>query len=60
MKKLPKPIPSSAPRQLSMGFNSVRLRVMEPDERASALSLLASVLMEAAGDAAGESSDDQC
>jgi hypothetical protein len=43
-----------------MGFNSVRLRVMEPDERASALSLLASVLMEAAGDAAGESSDDQC
>ena len=60
MKKLPKPIPSSTPRQLSMGFNSVRLRVMEPDERASALSLLATVLMEAAGDAAGESSDDQC
>jgi hypothetical protein len=40
---------STAPRQLSMALDSVRLRRMSPSERSIALAQLASLLMEAAG-----------
>ena len=46
---------SAAPRQLSMPFDSARLRGMTPAERRISLARLASLLLEAAGVAAGES-----
>ena len=60
MKNLPTPVlPSAAPRQLSMPFDSRRLRGMSPSERRTALARLASLLLEAAGVAAGERDDDE-
>ena len=48
---------SVAPRQLSMPFDSARLRGMTPAERRISLARLASLLLEAAGITAGESDD---
>ncbi len=50
---------SAAPRQLSIRFDSPRLRGMTPSERRVALSRLASLLLEAANIAAEERADDQ-
>jgi hypothetical protein len=47
------------PRQLSMALDSVRLRSMSPSERSAVLARLASLLLEAAGVAAGEYDDDE-
>jgi hypothetical protein len=46
------------PRQLSMPLDSVRLRGIDPSQRATVIALLASLLMEAAGIVAGERDDD--
>ena len=60
MRSLPTPaLPSAAPRQLSIPFDSGRLRGMSPSERSTVLARLASLLLEAAGVAAGESDDDE-
>lgn len=60
MKNLPTPtLPSAAPRQLSMPFDSKRLRGMSPSERRTALVGLAGLLLEAAGVAVGEPDDDE-
>jgi hypothetical protein len=60
MRTLPTPaLPSAAPRQLSIAFDSGRLRGMSPSERSTVLARLASLLLEAAGVAAGESDDDE-
>jgi hypothetical protein len=60
MKNLPLPaLPSTRPRQLSMPLDSARLRGISPSERRTALAQLAIILMEAAGAAAGERSDDE-
>ena len=50
---------SAAPRQLSIPFDSARLRGMNPSERRVALARLASLLLEAADFAAEERDDDQ-
>jgi len=49
----------AAPRQLSIPFDSARLRGMTPAERRTSLARLASLLLEAAGIAAGERDDDE-
>ena len=50
MSNLPTPALSSvAPRQLSIPFDSTRLRGMDPSERRTVLVRLASLLLEAAG-----------
>ena len=60
MKNLPTPVPSPpVPRQLSMPFDSRKLRGISPTERGTALARLASLLLEAAGVAAGEHDDDE-
>jgi hypothetical protein len=60
MRNLPAPaLPSMAPRQLSMPFDSGRLWGISPSERSTALARLASLLLEAAGVAVGERDDDQ-
>lgn len=61
MPSLPTPPPSSAaaPRQLSLSFDSAKLRGMTPADRGAALALLARLLMEAAGVAATERDDDE-
>lgn len=60
MRSLPTPaLPSAAPRQLSIPFDSGRLRGMSPSERSTVLARLASLLLEAAGVAARESDDDE-
>ena len=60
MSKRPAPAQSSTvPRQLSMALDSVRLRGMSPSERTTVLARLASLLLEAAGVAAGESDGDE-
>ena len=60
MRNLPAPaLPSTAPRQLSMPFDSARLRGISPSDRSTVLARLASVLLEAAGVAAGECDDDE-
>src|SRR5215469_7406364 len=46
-------------RQLSMVLDSVRLRSMSPSERSIVVARLASLLLEAAGVAAGEYDDDE-
>ncbi len=56
--KPPRQGPPSAPRQLSMALDSVKLRGMSPTERSVALALLAGLLIEAAGVAA-EAGDDE-
>lgn len=48
---------SALPRQFSIPFDSARLRGMTPAERRISLARLASLLLEAAGVAAGESND---
>lgn len=59
MRSPPRPAPSSAsPRQLSMALDSPRLRGMSPSERSTTIARLASLLLEAAGVAAGERADD--
>ena len=50
---------SAAPRQLSIAFDSARLRGMSPAERRVAIARLASLLLEAANIAAEERQDDQ-
>ena len=58
MRNLPTPaLPSVAPRQLSMPFDSARLRGMTPVERRISLARLASLLLEAANVVAEESDD---
>ena len=52
------PSPTRPPRQLSMPLVSVRLRGMDPSQRATVVARLASLLMEAAGIVAGERGDD--
>jgi hypothetical protein len=60
MRSPPTPaLPSAAPRQLSMPFDSGRLRGMSPSERSTTLARLASLLLEAAGVVAGEHDDDE-
>ena len=48
---------SAPPRQLSIPFDSARLRGMTPADRRISLARLASLLLEAAGAAAGETND---
>ena len=52
-------LPPTAPRQLSIPFDSARLRGMSPSDRSTVLTRLASVLLEAAGVADGERDDDE-
>ena len=60
MKNSPAPtVLSVAPRQLSIPFDSAKLRGMSPSERRAAVTRLASVLSEAANVAAEEGDDDQ-
>jgi hypothetical protein len=60
MRSLPTPVrPFEAPRQLSIRFDSGRLRGVSPSERRMVLARLASLLLEAAGVAAGERDDDE-
>ena len=59
MKTLPIPVVSStAPRQLSIPFDSASLPGMTASERGTALARLASLLMEAAGLGTEERDDD--
>ena len=53
------PVLSAAPRQLSIAFDSARLRGMTSSERRIALARLASLLLEAANIAVEERDDDQ-
>jgi len=48
---------SAPPRQLSIPFDSARLRGMTPADRRISLARLASLLLEAAGVTAAESND---
>jgi len=48
-----------APRQLSMTFDSMKLRGICPVERSKVIALLTRLLMEAAGAAAEELADDE-
>jgi len=60
MRNLPAPAPpATAPRQLSMALDSVRLRGMSPSERRAVLGRLAGLLLEAAGVAVQERDDDE-
>jgi hypothetical protein len=60
MSNLPTPaLSSAAPRQLSIPFDSTRLRGMDPSERRAVLVRLASLLLEAAGVATAEGDDDE-
>ena len=60
MKNSPAPaVLSAAPRQLSIPFDSAKLRGMSPSEGRAAVTRLASVLSEAANVAAEEGDDDQ-
>ena len=59
MRVLPLPAVSlPAPQQLSIAFDSARLREMTPTQRHIALAKLASLLLAAANAAAGERDDD--
>ena len=60
MRRMPTPtLPAAAPRQLSIPFDSARLRGMTPVERRISLARLTSLLLEAAGIGAGERDDDE-
>ncbi len=64
MRNSPKPISTTparslAPRQLRIVFDSPLLRKMNAVERAKAIGCLTNLLMQAAGAATGERSDDQ-
>jgi hypothetical protein len=50
---------SAPPRQLSIPFDSARLRGMTPAERRISLARLASLLLEAGGVTAGENDDER-
>ena len=52
-------LPSTAPHQLNMPSDSARLRGISPADRNTVLVRLASLLLEAAGVAAGERTDDE-
>ena len=60
-KPAPRPLLSAltAPQQLSIAFDSIRLQGMSPSERAKVLAHLARLLMLAAGAATGEHDDDE-
>ena len=61
MRNLPTPALSpAAPRQLSIPFDSTKLRGMGPAECRTVLARLVSLLLEAAGVASAERDDDQC
>ena len=51
--------PLSNPHQLTIAFDSARLRGMCPAERKEAIALLAGLLLEAAGVPAGRSGNDR-
>jgi hypothetical protein len=53
------PVPSVVPRQLSIVFDSIRLRGMSASERTKTIVCLANLLMRAAGVAMGERDDDE-
>ena len=55
----PSTLLSAAPRQLAIPFELVRLRGMTAAERRISLTRLASLLLQAAGIAAGERDDDE-
>jgi hypothetical protein len=59
--KTPPPLArlSAVPRQLAIPFESARLRGMTAAERRISLARLASLLLQAAGIAAGERDDDE-
>ena len=57
--KPPRLEPPSAPRQLNMPLDAVKLRGMTPIERSVAVALLACLLLEAAGVAAGAGDDER-
>lgn len=59
MKNSPAPAVLSLPRQLSIPFDSARLRGMSLSERRAAVTRLANLLLEAANVAAEEGDDDQ-
>jgi hypothetical protein len=60
MKNSPVPtLLSTAPRQLSIPFDSATLRGMSPSERRAAVTRLASILLEAANVAVEEGDDEQ-
>ena len=60
MWNLPTPaLSSAAPPQLSIPFDSARLRGMDPPERRTIVVRLASLLLEAAGVATAERDDDE-
>ena len=60
MRSLPTPaLLPRAPRQLSIPFDSGRLRGLSPSERRTALVRLTGLLLEATGVAAGENDDDE-
>jgi hypothetical protein len=65
MRNLPKSVPPTpaAPtisRQLSIAFDSIRLRGISPSDRAKALAHLANLLMQAAGVVTEERKNDEC
>ena len=59
MRSLPTPALPAAPRQLSIPFDSGRLRGISPSERRTALVRLTRLLLEAADVAAEEHDDDE-
>jgi hypothetical protein len=59
MRSLPTPALPAAPRQLSIPFDSGRLRGISPSDRRAALARLTRLLLEAAGVAAEERDDDE-
>ena len=59
MRSLPTPALPAAPRQLSIPFDSRRLRGISPSDRRAALVRLTRLLLEAAGVAAEERDDDE-
>jgi hypothetical protein len=63
LQKLALPSPAAAPtvpRQLSITFDSIRLRGMSQTERAKALARLANLLMQAAGVVVEGGGNDKC
>jgi hypothetical protein len=58
MRHLPTPALPAAPRQLSIPFDSGRLRGINPSDRRTALARLTRLLLEAAAGVAAEERDD--
>jgi len=59
MRSLPTPALPAAPRQLSIPFDSGRLRGISTSDRRTALARLTCLLLDAAGVAVGEHDDDE-